>query len=523
MERGRLDVLTYSVGATLTQSLSLRDKLQRCVETLVCHFGHSCARIWTFNSRENFLELKAHAGVCASEDGADNRIPVGPFCVGLITRDQQPLLSDAIVGDARIPEQEWAKQEGMVAFAGYPLVVGDRLLGVLGIFTGQPIAGPAVQALALIASMISLGIEGSLAADSLRALEHRQRVAEDVLRLASIVESSGDAILSYTLDGAIASWNAGAEKLYGYTAEEIKGKPGSVLLPPGHEDEVRGILERAKREGGMNQYDTARLRKDGTQVAVSLTVSPIRDADGRTIGASTIARDITERRKTEKALRELSGRLLELQDKERARIARELHESTAQNLVALEITLSMVREAAAGLEPKALQALGNSIALVRECLQETRTLSCLLHPLLLDEMGLASALRAYADGYTRHTDVDVVLDIPADLGRLPQEVEIALFRVVQEALANVHHHSGSPRATIQAVLSRDGIVLEVKDEGRGIPADVLRKTADSTAKFGMGIWGMRERLRQLGGLLEIHSDSQGTTVRASLPLHRGET
>ncbi len=357
--------------------------------------------------------MEARAGVCAGDNGADSRVPIGRFGAGLVARDRQPLLSDAIAGDARIQEREWAKREGMVAFAGYPLVIGDSLLGVMAILAGQPVTEPAIQALASVASTISLGIASTLAEDAFRSLQHRQRLAaEEMFRLASIVESSGDAILSYTLDGIITSWNAGAEKLYGYTAEEIKGKPASVLLPGGQEDEVTALLERVKRGDGLDRYETVRLRRDGRQVEVSLTVSPIRDVTGETIGASTIARDITERRKAEKALRQLSGRLLQLQDKERARIARELHESMAQNLVALEMTLSIVSEASSGLEPKAVRALTSSIALVRECVQETQTLSCLLHPLLLDELGLVPALQAYADGYTRRTDVDVILDIP---------------------------------------------------------------------------------------------------------------
>ncbi|HYM08300.1 MAG TPA: PAS domain S-box protein [Terriglobales bacterium] len=227
---------------------------------------------------------------------------------------------------------------------------------------------------------------------------------------------------------------------------------------------------------------------------------------------------LMQRKRAERDLRHLSGRLLQLQDEERRRIARDLHDTTGQNLAALEMNLCQINEAAARLGSKTRRAFTSSIALVRECVQEIRTASYLLHPPLLDEMGLASALRAYADGYKGRTGVTVSVDVSRDLTRLPSEVEIALFRVAQEALTNIHRHSGSPRAMIRALVSPTEVVLEVRDEGRGILPEVRERMANGSAKLGVGIAGMRERLRQLGGWLEVYSNSQGTTVRAVLPV-----
>jgi PAS domain S-box-containing protein len=247
-----------------------------------------------------------------------------------------------------------------------------------------------------------------------------------------------------------------------------------------------------------------------------------RQEDGRLLAViSSVAAQLAtliQRKRAERDLRHLSGRLLQWQDEERRRIARDLHDTTGQNLAALEMNLCQINEAATRLGPKTRQAFTSSIALVRECVQEIRTASYLLHPPLLDEMGLASSLRAYADGYKGRTGVTVTVDVARDLARLPSEVEIALFRVAQEALTNIHRHSGSPRATIQALASPTEVVLEVSDEGRGIPPAVRERMAKGSAKLGVGIAGMKERLRQLGGWLEVYSNSRGTTVRAVLPV-----
>jgi signal transduction histidine kinase len=226
-------------------------------------------------------------------------------------------------------------------------------------------------------------------------------------------------------------------------------------------------------------------------------------------------RDITERKLAERRMRQISGRLLRLQDEERRRIARELHDTTAQNLAALKIALTRVADAAGGLLPGEREVLEQSIALTDECAREIRTMSYLLHPPLLDEFGLAHALKAYVKGYTQRTGVTVELEVAADLGRLARDSETALFRIVQEALANIHRHSGS--ATARILLERDngGVALRVQDQGRGLPPGVLERGG---VRLGVGISGMRERARQLGGSLEIHSLQTGTTVEAVLPV-----
>jgi signal transduction histidine kinase len=216
------------------------------------------------------------------------------------------------------------------------------------------------------------------------------------------------------------------------------------------------------------------------------------------------------------SLRELTARLLQLQDDERRRIARELHDSVGQMLAALSMNLSAVRSDIDRLAATAAN-LTDSESLVQEMSKEVRTISHLLHPPLLDEAGLASAVRWYVEGFSQRSKIHVDLDLPDNFGRLPRESETAIFRVVQECLTNIHRHSGSPTAKIVLRSSGDHVLVEVADKGKGIPPE-KRDEMDSLGMPGVGIRGMRERLRQLGGNLEIKSGGTGTVVVVRLPL-----
>ena len=218
----------------------------------------------------------------------------------------------------------------------------------------------------------------------------------------------------------------------------------------------------------------------------------------------------------ESDLRQLSGRLLHLQDEERRRIARDLHETVAQSLAALKMNLAIVEKSKGALDKRASCALEEIRSLLENCIREIRTLSYLLHPPLLDESGLPSALRWYTEGFEQRSGVRVNLQIPANLGRLSQEMETTLFRIVQECLTNIHRHSGSSTATIVIRQNAGELVLEVKDEGRGMPPRILDSANEPAGAVGVGIAGMRERVKQLGGQMEIQSGSKGTIVKAVL-------
>ena len=210
----------------------------------------------------------------------------------------------------------------------------------------------------------------------------------------------------------------------------------------------------------------------------------------------------------------LAARLLMLQDEERRRLATDLHESTAQTLAALGMTLGSLRqEAAKTLSPEARRLLSDSVELADQCIKEIRTFAYLLHPPSLEQLGLESALSSYVDGFVRRSGIPVNIVIPPDLERLPASVERAIFSIVQESLTNVYRHSGSKVARIRLTRAAGELVVEVVDEGHGLPPDLSKPP-------GVGIAGMKERLRELGGRLElVRSQPHGTIVRAILPVH----
>lgn len=533
-------------------------------------------------------------------------------------------------------------------------------------------------------SIVWVNLTVSCVRDSDRKVKHFISIVEDVtgrldadeirFRLAAIVESSDDAIISKDLDGVITTWNAGAQRIFGYAPEDIIGRNTMTIIPPELQEEETRVLQRLRCGERIDHFETSGIAKNGSRLNISLTVSPVKDSRGKVIGASAIARDITERRRAEEMgfkiastleesekrlraafsqtysvllllstdgtvleanraalegmgftrdqvigrkswepwwsalpneveilkasvaraargevvreecsyctsngtvrfadrtlapvrdengvvvlivasglditeqkelldkleqrvqvrtqeleqknaeLRKLSARLLQIQDEERRRIARELHDSVGQLLAAISMNVSNVSKEKAKLSTSAASAVSENMNLVEQVSNEIRTLSHLLHPPLLDEIGLLSALKWYIEGFSERSKIKVTADIPSDLGRLPRDVELSLFRIVQECLTNIHRHSGSLTAFVRLARYRQEVTLEVKDEGRGFSPNRESIVFGGETTPGVGLRGMRERVRQLGGQFEITSNGTGTLVLAKLPLVEG--
>jgi PAS domain S-box-containing protein len=367
-------------------------------------------------------------------------------------------------------------------------------------------------------------------------------------RLAAIVDSSNDAIISKNLDGVITSWNRAAEHLFGWTAAEVVGKSITIIIPHELHDQEIEILRRLKNGERIEHLETIRQKKSGEQIEVALTISPVRGPLGTVVGASKIARNISERKQAEAKLkaafdhleerveartaelwennkelmrqgetvRELSGHLLQNQDKERRRIARELHDSVGQLLAAANMMVSKVSRKTRELSPEVNADVEEASGFIEQAITEIRTISHLLHPPLLDEIGLESAIQCFAQGFGQRSKIDVSLVISPGFERLSHDHELALFRVVQECLTNIHRHSESKTAKICLSQTDSCVRCEISDEGKGMPQDQL----SASRTMGVGLRGMSERVGQLGGMLQIRSNGIGTTVTVSLPVTR---
>src|SRR5271169_702392 len=358
------------------------------------------------------------------------------------------------------------------------------------------------------------------------------RRTEERFRL--LVDAVQDyAIFMLDVQGHVSSWNTGAERIKGYTVSEIIGKHFSVFYP---EEDLRACkpereLEIAAKEGRFED-EGWRLRKDGSRFWANVIISAIRDESGELIGFGKVTRDYTERIKvsevlrreiaerteaqrklhdSEKSLRQLSLRLLQTQDEERRRIGRDLHDSVGQYLVGLKMKVDALKSVAERTQREDISELAECSQLIEEAISEVRTISYLLYPPMLEELGLKSAVPWYLEGFTKRSGIQTMFEVSADFTRLERDVELALFRVLQESLTNVHRHSGSATADVRLVVSDEAVVLTVRDHGKG---------PSGSGALGVGVRGMSERMRQLGGGLEMSSSEPGVTVTASVPLRK---
>jgi PAS domain S-box-containing protein len=369
-------------------------------------------------------------------------------------------------------------------------------------------------------------------------VESRLRQTDEIFRL--LVESVKDyAIFLLEPNGNVATWNQGAERIKGYKANEIIGRHFSQFYPkearesrwPERELEIAAQQGRFVDEG-------LRIKKDGSSFWAYVVITALRDGRGELRGFSKVTRDLTERRALEERtrllnrelrsrvsellesqrqvelrtfeLQKLSGELLRVQDEERRRMARTLHDELGQELVALKLELDTARTSENGRSKNLLHAT----ELASSALQKVRNMSYLLHPPLLDESGLLPALHWYFEGLQSRGQLRITFEYrPALFPRLAPEIETAIFRIIQEALTNIYRHSQSNDARIELIQETESVIVRIRDFGKGIP----ESTIGPAYVAGVGISGMRERVKQLNGELRISRAEPGTLVQATLP------
>jgi PAS domain S-box-containing protein len=367
-----------------------------------------------------------------------------------------------------------------------------------------------------------------------QVLEHKKVLRESEQRFRLLVEAVQDyAIFMLDPEGNVTSWNIGAERIKGYKASEIIGQHFSRFYP---EEDVRAgkparELEVARREGRVED-EGWRVRKDGSEFWALVVITALRDQSGQIVGFAKVTRDFTERmkaqqqlqesqrrlRESEESLRQLSLRLLRAQDEERRRIARDLHDTLGQILTVLKMKLDSLSSTVVAANSDDAKQLALAGQLTEEAVKEVRTISYLLYPPMLEELGLKSAIAWYLDGFAQRSGIKTSFTAASGFPRLAGDVELALFRVLQESLTNVHRHSGSAVADVELSLNDETAVLQVRDHGEGMRnGDLEQSLQDWTGAFGVGLRGMSERLREVGGKIELKSTPHGTTVRATVP------
>lgn len=359
------------------------------------------------------------------------------------------------------------------------------------------------------------------------------RQSAELFRL--LVESVRDyAIFVLDPEGRVLTWNEGAKALKGYSREEIVGQHFSKFYLPEAVQSgwpARELTLAAK--DGRFADEGWRVKKDGSSFWASVIITALRDPNGQLSGFAKVTQDLSERKEWEERtqdlnkelrarvaqldeykrvielrtieLQRLSAQLLQIQDEERRRLARELHDELGQQLTALKMELDTGDK-----HKRASQLADTSLSMVRN-------ISYLLHPPLLDESGLRPALHWYVDGLSARSKIEISLALKPQLfPRLPKDLEVTVFRVVQESLTNVFRHSGSESARVEIEKQADRVIVRVRDYGKGCPADLGK--VGQPVRLGVGISGMRERVRQFGGELIVVRAEPGTLVEATIPL-----
>jgi PAS domain S-box-containing protein len=422
-----------------------------------------------------------------------------------------------------------------------------------------PMAGSPTQAVAVFGISPRLPFDqsyrtflqllGTRIAGLLQSEVHKLEIAQAATRFSRLAEANPFGTVIGDLSGELNYVNPAFLKTLGYSETDVSA--GKVrwdrLTPPEYaEDDARAAAQLRER-GRCDVYEKAYIAKDGRRVPILIgaaaidvaasqpeiaafvtDLTPLKAAQEALRSANeelekkvaertaALESEVSDRKRAEIGLRELTGRLLVTQDEERRHMARELHDHAGQTLVALTLNLAAIRELGKGQDSAVISLVEQSQQLSDSLSKEIRTLSYLLHPPLLDEAGLKSALQWYVEGFSRRSGIEVDLELPADSKRIPRALELVVFRIVQESLTNIHRHSGSPSASIRLIWSAESVEVAIADRGKGIPG--VKKHELTAAQVGVGVRGMEERVRQFGGTLRIESSSAGTKVTATIPL-----
>jgi PAS domain S-box-containing protein len=514
----------------LTQNLSLERVLETLLDFLARLVPYDSANVMLRNDESQFVvsALRRYEGFQDVETtrsiAFDN---TNPLLRRICDTKQGVVVPDTLA------EPDWQLVHGadhVRNWMGVPLVVADTVIGLYSVDKAEPNffqpeharlaetlaarAASAIQNAQLfeqsqryVAELEEILVERERAEVALRESEERYR---------ELFENAKDAIYVHDLEGTYLKANRAAEELSGYTREEIVGHKYTEFISEEHVNFVRKRFCAKLAQQGETSYEVDVIAKDGRRVPVEVSSRAIYE-NGQIVGVQGMARDITERKLAQDTLQMFSRQLIEAQEDERRRIARELHDQIGQILTAVKMNLHTVQRFNLGSE--AGSYVKDNIEAVDEALCLVRDLSIDLRPPVLDDLGLATALGWYVDRYTKRTglNVDVVIELPDPNERFSRDLETACFRIAQEALTNVGRHASASNVTLQLTKAANTLTLVVKDNGVGFDLKSLRKRSPRAAT--LGLVSMQERAHAAGGTLEIESTpSRGTRIRFIFPL-----
>jgi PAS domain S-box-containing protein len=525
-ERVRLASLQANTAAALIQADQLREMLQRCAAGIVEHLEAAFARIWTLNAEQNVLELQASAGMYTHLDGPHSRVPVGTLKIGLIAQERQPHLTNSVIGDPRVADQEWARREGMVSFAGYPLIVDNRLVGVMAMFARRPLTDATLQSLGSVAQSIALGIE-------------RKRADEALHTRMATIDAADDAIVITNREGEIEYVNPAFSRATGYEPEEVVG-PACAFVNSG----AQGLtFHRARWEtvlsGKVWRGEIMTRRKDGSLYPEEQTITPIADANGQIVRFVAIRRDITERKRAEEMERERNN----------------LREAVRSLEQVFGVVGHELRTPLAGLRMMAEYLLTYCAAETAECSELLKSINDEVTRMadmvnnMLEAARLNSGLARWNWGTVDLEQAcQAALDIVVPLND-PRKVQLsvsiqpagltmrgdadAIRRMVLNLVSNAHKHTqeGTIRVEVHGFerASERWVEIRVEDTGEGMAPNIVERLGQAFSLnsgvvgenyikgTGLGLAICKGIAGAHGGTLSVASaEARGTTMTALL-------
>ncbi|GAB4376260.1 MAG: hypothetical protein Kow00121_23070 [Elainellaceae cyanobacterium] len=484
-EKAILSAFRADVDNALAQSDSLSLILHRCAEAVVKHFNAAFARIWTLNKDNNVLELQSSVGMYTRLDGTYSRVPIGRFKVGRIAQDRCPLLTNNVFDEPSI-DQEWAEREGMVAFAGYPILLDEQLVGVIAMFTRHPIPLSNFEALEFAAREIALGIRRKQAEAALQASEAELR---------ALFSAMPDPLFEVDAAGQVLRANLiESEKLYKPIDEQV-GRTLHEIFERSQADTFLGYIRQALSTQQPLTVEYS-LMMGGVKTWFATRISPISEQS-----VIWLARDITDRKRAEEAS------ILE----ERNRMAREIHDTLAQAFTGILVHMGTVSRLVIT-NPDAIQTHINTVRdLARSGLTEARRSVAALRPQLLEDGNLWTALERFVATLQSSTETNLVCKITGTPYVLPAETENNLLRIAQEAFTNAVRYANATEIRIELVYELTQCLLQIRDNGQGFEVN------PTILNRGFGLLGMTERAERIGAQLSIESRlGQGTEVIISV-------